>query len=227
MQLEELQQQWQRLDDKLERTLKLDRELLRLAVVLPARRRIHRHRIWPILDIAMGLAVMLFTGSFLSDHWQTSSLAAPAAIVMIAALMLLITSIRQLAIISELDWSGMVVDIQRTLSCLQLAKIRQFKWVILSSPLVGICSLIIGLQWMLDQLPEAHSIFDKLNPWWTAANYVFGVLFIPFGHAIIAFLARRFHMRGWWRKALADISGSSIRETYTELERWSSLDASG
>lgn len=227
MQLEELQQQWQRLDDKLERTLKLDSELLRLAVVRPARRRIQRQMIWPILDIAMGLTVMLFTGSFLSDHWQTSSLAAPAAAVMMAALMLLITSVHQLSIISELDWSGMVVDIQRTLSRLQLAKIRQFKWVILLSPLVGFCGLIVGLQWTLNQLPEPHSIFDKLNPWWTAANYVFGALFIPFGHAIIGFLARRFHLRGWWQQALADISGNSIRETHTELERWSHLDSRG
>jgi hypothetical protein len=223
MQLEELQQQWQRLDEKLDRTLKLDSELLRLAVVQPARRRIHRGAFWPALDIACCLGILLFTGSFLGDHWNRWSLVGPAGVVMIAAILLLIDSIRQLNLVSEIDWSGTVVDIQSSLARLSMIKIRQFKWVILSSPLVGFCGLIVGLQWLLDLAPAPHFILDKLPPAWVAGNYAFGVLFILFGHAVIRFLAERFGGRGWWQRALDDVSGSSMNKAREELERWAGL----
>ena len=224
MQLEELQQQWQRLDEKLERTVKMNRELLRLAVTQPARRRVNRLAFWPALDTAFCAVVLLFAGSFLGKHWNTPSLVGPVSVMMIAAILLLNASIRQLILVSKLDWSGTVVDIQSSLSRLRMAKISQFKWIILLSPLVGFCGLIVGLQWLLDRLPEQHFIFDKLDPWWAAGNYAFGVLFIPFGHAVIRFLAKRFSGRGWWQRALADISGTNMKKTQEELERWASLD---
>jgi hypothetical protein len=227
MQLEELQHQWQRLDEKLDRTLKLDGELLRLAVTQASRRRVNRLAIWPALDIAFCLGILLLTGFFLSRHWNTWSLVSPASIVMIAAIMLLLDSIRQLDRVSKIDWSGMVVDIQSSLSRLRIAKIRQFKWIILLSPLVGFCGLIVGLQWLLDRLPGPHFILDKFNPWWVASNYTFGVLFILFGHAVIRFLLKRYRYRGWWQRVLDGISGSSMTKARAELERWTSLDYEG
>src|ERR1700678_2662400 len=106
MQLEELQQQWQRLDEKLERTVKMNGELLRLAVMQPARRRLNRLAFWPALDTAFCVVVLLFAGSFLGKHWTTWSLVGPASVTMIAAILLLNASIRQLILVSEIDWSG-------------------------------------------------------------------------------------------------------------------------
>jgi hypothetical protein len=224
MQLEELQQQWQRLDEKLERTVKLNDELLRLTVLQPARRRVNRWAVWPAIDIAFGLGVSLFAGSFLGKHWGTWSLVGPTSIVLTATIMLLIFSIRQLIRVSEIDWSGTVVDIQSSLSRIRMATIGQVKWIILLSPLIGFSGLIVGLQWLLDLLSEPHFILDKLNPWWVGGNYAFAVLFIPLGHAVIGFLAKRFQFRGWWQNLVADLSGTSLRKTKDELERWASLD---
>ncbi len=224
MQLEELQQQWQRLDEKLERTLNMDSEILRLTVTRPARQRMNRSAIWPALDVAFCLAILLVTAPFLGRHWPNWSLVGPTVVVIMAAIALMIDSIRQLIRVSEINWSGSVVDIQSSLSRLHMAKIRQFKWVILLSPLVWICGLIVGLQWLMDWAPEPHFILDKLSPAYVAGNYAFGVLFIVFGHAIVRFLAARFGNRGWWQRALADISGSSMKKTTEELERWASLN---
>jgi hypothetical protein len=180
--------------------------------------------LWPALDVVFCIGILVLTGSFLGDHWNIWSLAGPASILIIAAIMLLIDSIRQLALVSGIDWSGTVVDIQSSLSRLRIAKVRQFKWVILLSPLVGFCGLIVGLQWLLDRLPEQHFIFDKLNPSWVVANYVFGVLFIFFGHVIVRILAEQFSNRGWWQHVLDGISGSSMTKAEAELESWASLD---
>ncbi len=224
MQLEELQRQWQRLDEKLDQTLKLESELVRQTVVQPTRRRVNRLSVWPAIDIAFCLGILLLAGSFVGDHWNVWALVGPAAVVMVAAIMLLIDGICQLVRVSEVDWCGTVVDIQSSLTRLRIAKIFQFKWIILLSPLVGFCGLIVGLQWLLDRLPEPHFILDKLDPWWVAGNYVFGVLFIPCGYVVVRFLAKRFSGRGWWQRVLDDISGTSIKRARQELARWASLD---
>lgn len=40
----------------------------------------------------------------------------------------------------------------------------------------------------MDRLPEPHLILDKVDPWWVASNYVFGVLFVLFGHLLVGCL---------------------------------------
>jgi hypothetical protein len=223
MQLEQLQEQWQRLDEKLERTVRVQSDLLRLAVMRPARRRIHWMAFWPAFDLACCVVAVIVTGFFLRQHWAAWSLVVPAGIVLAAAVALLIDSMWQLERISRIDWGGTVVDIQQSLSRLRIATIRQFKWVILLCPLVGFCGLVVGSQSLLDRLPQPHFILDKLNPWWAASNYAFGVLFILFGYAIIRFLAKRFGNRGWWQRALDAVSGTAMTQARNELERWSQL----
>jgi hypothetical protein len=225
MQIEDLQLQWQRLDEKLERTLKLETELLRLTVTRAARHRINRLALWPAFDIVLPLGALVFIGFFLADHWKTSTLFVPASMLLVAAVMLLIDSMRELQVVSEIDWDGKVADIQSSLSRLRIGKIRQFKWVVLLSPLVGFCGLIVGVQWLLDFLPQQRFILDKLNPWWVGSNYAFGLAFIVFGHVVIRFLARQFGNRGWWQYVLDGISGTSMTKARAELERWSSLDS--
>jgi hypothetical protein len=95
------------------------------------------------------------------------------------------------------------------------------------SPLAGFSGLIVGLQWLLDRLPEPHFILEKVDPWWVVANYAFGVLFIPFGYAAIRFVAKRFRTRGWFQRVLDDISGTSIKRAEQELECWAGFDSAG
>jgi hypothetical protein len=226
MQLEELQTQWQRLDDKLERALKVEGELLRMALTRAARRRINRLAIWPVIDVTLCVATLLLTGAFLSHHWADWALVAPAGIVMVAAILLLISGVRQLVQVFQIDWDGAVAEIQSSLTRLRIERIRQFKWVMLASPLVGFCGLVVGLQWLLDRLPEQHFLLDKITPWWVAGNYAFGVLFILFGQLIVRFLRKKFQFHGWWQRVLDDISGSTINTTTAELQRWTSLKSS-
>jgi hypothetical protein len=225
MQLEELQQQWRDLDAKLDRSLRLDAEILRQTVLQPARRRMNRHAVWPALDCAFAAAVLLIGGSVLGDHWQAWSLVAPTALLMIAAILLLGSSIWQLQLVAAIDWSGAVADLQRSLLRLRLARIEQLKHVLLLSPLVGFCGLLVALQWLLDRLPQPELILDKLDPRWVAANYAFGVLFVFVGHGVVRFLARRFHASAWWQRALDALSGKSVERTIDEVTRWSGLDA--
>jgi hypothetical protein len=223
MQFEDLQSRWQQLDQKLDRTFKLESELLRLTVTNAVRRRIHTLAFWPAFDVVLSLGLMMATGFFLEAHWENGALLATATVLMVAAVLLLFDSVRQLELTARIDWDAPVAKIQSALSQLRIQKIRQFKWIILLAPLVGFCAFIVGLQWLLDQLHAQELILDKLNPAWVAANYAFGLLFILFGHLVIRIIAKRFGNRGWWQNALDAVAGTSMTTARGELERWSKL----
>ncbi len=224
MQLEELQRQWQRLDQKLDRSLALQTELVRRVVMQPARRRVNRLAIWPAIDVAFCVGGLLLGATFLSDHWRDSRLAVPAGAVTIGVFALLVDSIRQLVRVAALDWGGPVAEIQSSLERLRIAMIRQFKWIILLSPLLGFCGLMIGLHWLFDRLTEGRvHILDKIDPWWIVGNYVFGVLFVPLGYFVAGFLAKRCHNHRWWQATLDGIAGNSLKAAVVDVERWASL----
>ena len=224
MQLEELQQQWQRLDQKLDRSLALETELVRRLVMQPARRRVNRLAVWPAIDLVFCAGGLMLVAAFLGDHWRDSRLAVPAGVVMIGFIALLADSIRQLRRVAELDWCGPVAEIQGSLERLRVAKIRQFGWIILLSPLMGFCGLMVGLQWLFGSLSDGRvDILDKLDPWWVGANYAFGVLFVPSGYFIARILAEKCHRHRWWQALLDGISGKSLKAAALDVERWASL----
>ncbi len=224
MQLEELQQQWQQLGEKLDQSLALQTQLLRQVGVRPVQNRINRFAVWPAIDLLFSIGVALFAGSVLGDHWSDWRVAFPAVVLLAGAVALAISSILQLQRISELDWSGPIAEIQRGLERLRALKVRQFKWIILWSPLVGFCAFLVaanrGVEWLSDD--RAH-LLDRLNPGWVAANYAFGVLFVPVGYFIVRALAARFHDRSWWQASLDDLSGRTLKSAAREIEHWASL----
>lgn len=224
MQLEELQQQWQRLEQKLDLSLALETELVRQVVIQPARQRVNRLALWPAIDLVCCIGVLLFGVAFLRDHWRDWRLVAPASVVLISASALWASCMCQLQLVAELDWSGPVAEIQRSLERLRVAKIRQFKWIILLSPLVGLCGLLVGLHWLFEWLTaDRVNVLDKLEPKWIVANYAFGVLFVPVGYFIAWVLAQKCHRHRWWQAVLDDISGNSLNDAASHFERWESV----
>lgn len=228
MQLEQLQQQWQRLDQKLDQSLVIQNELVRQVIMQPTRRRLHRLAIWPVIDLVFCVVVVLLAGSFLGSHWPDVRLMMPAGVVMIGAIALMISSIRQLNGVAELDWCGPVAAIQSSLEQLRVMKIQQFKWVILLSPLVGFCGFLVGLQWILGWLSEGRvHLHDKLDPRWIVANYVFGLVFVPLGFLVARVLAQKCHQHPWWQAVLNDVAGNSLKAATRDVERWSNLQRAG
>lgn len=218
-----MQQHWQRLEQKLDRTSALEAELVRRVIVQPTRRRVNRLAIWPAIDVALCIGGLLLIGSLLVAHWRDWILTAPAIGLAVGLFALLIDSIRQLDLISKLEWSGPVAKIQTSLSSLRLMKVRQFKWVILLSPLVWICGLTVAIRWLYWFTDGRANILEKIDPWWLIGNYVFGVLFVPVGCWAAKFLAQRCQERGWWRSVLDGVSGTSMQSAIADVGRWATL----
>ena len=224
MELAELQLRWQSLERKLDRSLALEAELVRQVVRQPARRRVRRLAFWPLLDVACGVAGLVLGAAFLSRFGQEWRSAVPAVVVMLSSVALVISGGHQLTRVADIDWDGPVADIQAALARLRWARIRQFKWVMLTAPLCGFAGLLVSLRWGLDWASQGRvDVFDKLDPAWVAANYVFGVMFVPLGALLAGWLAQRCQQRPWWRALLDDLSGVSLAAASRDVDRWAEL----
>lgn len=224
IQLEELEQRWRELDRKLDATLAIGAETARRLVLHPARRRVNRLAVWPALDAIFAGVVVAGCVVFLTIHGSNWRAAMPAVITLSGALTLFIESLRQIAIVMELDWSSPVAHIQASLDRLRARQIRQFKWIMLSSPLVGFCGLVVAghaLLWWASS--GQFSVVDRLNPTWAYANYAFGAAFLGIGGLLARWMSTRFAEHFWWRRFLDSLSGAGLARAIADVDHWADL----
>lgn len=221
MELEQLENQWRRLNDKLERQLAGHSARLQRLGVQHARQRINRQMVWPALDLAFDAAMLLASGAVLGEHWRAPMLAIPAACLLLASLAATIDNIRQLELISTLAWDGPIADIQTALSRLRAARIRQFKWIILLSPLIGLCMLVVAGALLMGA--RMGQLILAFNPGWVASNVAFALLCIPVGMTVARAMSNRWGARPFWRSVLDDIAGNSLTAARRELQQWAEL----
>ena len=115
-------------------------------LICKRRRHLHLLAFWPVVDLAFAVVVLFVSGSCLGDHWSTPSLALPSAALLIAAIVFVIGNLRQLANVGGIIWDGPIGSIQVAMSRLRRARIQQFKWAVLSGPLVWFCGMCVGGQ---------------------------------------------------------------------------------
>ena len=221
MELEQLQDRWRLVDEKLDRLLESNAAMLRRSGTQGARRRAGWLALGRWVDVGFSLSVALAAGSFLGDHASETRLALPAAVVLAAAVLLLIDNARQLHLLAEVAWDGPVAEIQRAMGRLRLLRIRQFRWIILLAPLVGFCGLMIVLHALFERLTGGRvAILDRLDQSWLVGNLIFGVAVVPIGLAISRAMGRRWEGRPFWTKLLDDVSGRSLAAARRELGPW-------
>lgn len=226
MQLEELEDRWKLLDRKVDHALAIETELLRRVVLEPVHHRVNRMMFWPAVDAMLCVGAILLVITSMGNHWLDSRVLAPAAVVILCVLALLIDSILQLSRISEIDWSGPVSVIQTSLAELRVAKVRQFKWLMLLSPLWQFCGLIVLVEWLSVRLTgDPLTIIKKFDLPWIVANLLFGVVFAVLGSLIIFALSQVFKSRSWWQSMLDGISGKSLSVARKDVELWANLRA--
>jgi hypothetical protein len=227
MQLEHLQNLWNQLDDKVDRSLAIENELLRRVVLEPVSRRMHWMTIWPAIDIPLSITGIGFLISFIGQDWGDSRVLVPAFALILALLALLIDSIRQIAHMTGIDWSGPVAQMQTSLEKIHIAKVRQFKWIMLLSPLLFTCALLVAVQWCsLRFTGDRMAILNKLDPNaqnWVLGNLLFGVVFAGIGGLILFVLARFFGKTAWWQSMLDGVSGAGLKRARKDVELWASL----
>lgn len=219
-----MMQRWQQLEQKFERTLSAQNEILKQVMIRPARWRIRLMAIWPIMDLVLSLFMTVVCGGLLREHWRDVRLLIPAIVLIAGSVLLFADGIRRLRLVAAVDWSGPVASIQTSLERLRAAKLRHFKWVMLLAPLIGFCQLMVVLFWLADFVPgELATFLEKLDSKWVVANYVFGALFVPLGYFAAGILAKKCYHQAWLRSMLDGMAGNQLRAAAQDVARWASL----
>src|SRR5262249_26155764 len=77
-----------------------------------------------VFELVSGVLAMMLVGAFLAEHILVARFAAPAIVLQAVALLTVVTSVRQLAMLGRVDYAARVVGIQRQLGELKALRTR-------------------------------------------------------------------------------------------------------
>jgi hypothetical protein len=217
MDLDELKEQWQKLDAKVQLGLRLDARLLR-EVTSAQTRSFVGGELWRRMPLLLlDLLAVVWLGSFAADHAHELRFFVPALVLMAFAVFMLAAGVRQLALLRGVDYSAPVLRHQRQLGQLRLERLRVTKLVLLAAPLLWTPLLIVALEALF--AVDAYRLFGA---WYIVANLALGIAAIP----ILLWLARRYGerlaRRPLLRRLADDVAGRNLTAA---LEHLASLAA--
>lgn len=219
MNLDELKESWIAQNAQLSASLRLNAVLLRETGALPARSALSRLRASISVELLVNFAGLLALGSFSAAHLHAPRFFVPAVILHCCGIALISSGVRQLVLLSRVDFAEPILTTQKELEALRIQRLRTTKWILLLAPLLWTPLLIVALQGFLGI--DAYAAFPSA---WLAANVLVGLALVPLMLWIAARFADRFRDARFLRQLLDDIAGRNLSAARDHLERLASFE---
>lgn len=202
IEMQELEQAWQGIDERLEQHGALLHELRRRDAVDVARAHLHRLSLRQLAQLAIGILIVLWAGGYWVDHWGQPHLVVYGVAIHAYGLALVVAAAVQLARVARVDYRAPVLDVQRQLLALRRLRVRSERGL-----------LILGFVMWVPFLFVAVRRFLHLDVWLARPEVVWWNLAAGVGLAAgVAWFTHRF------RDAFErDAAGRSLREAEAEL----------
>ncbi len=173
MELEELKTMWTSANRRMDELESVNQAITQKLAETQTREAARSLRREPIFELIVGALTALWSGGFLADNLskipQLPLGALPGLIVFALAIFTIVLSVRQLVIISKLDYSGPVVEAQRGIAALRSIRVRSTQLVILLGiPLWLIFPIFLG------QTLVGFELVLKMNAAWILGNVAVG-----------------------------------------------------
>ncbi|MDY7232891.1 hypothetical protein [Hyalangium rubrum] len=219
MELDELRQRWAAQDRRLDEVLRLNRRRLRTLDLDKTKSAMQRVRAMIAIRLVIDGVAVVAMGAFIAAHLSEFRFLVPALSLHLVVLGVLISTIREWVMASAIDYDAPVIEIQRRLESLRVARIRTTQAVMLLAPLLWTPLLIVGLR----VLPGLDA-YALLGAKYLLANLLFGLAFIP----AMVWACRRFADRldraPWVRSLARDVAGPSLTAALDQLARISAFE---
>lgn len=213
MELQEIKEIWRQYDEKLDKQVQVNMHLLRKIELDKTRSALRKLMVGPILLIVTGTFMQVVLGPFIFHHLALPQFAAPAILLELFAISMIVTSSLQLSIVAKIDYDAPIAEIQQTVEKLRVHRVYGTTMYKLSSPLLWLPALIVGLKGVTDFDFYAH--FDHA---WIASNIAFGLALIVLG----IWLARRYVDQEiawpWLKNLMEDIAGRNLAKARASLK---------
>ena len=205
MELDELKQQWAEHDQKLETSLRLNRQLLK--VVYMRRARFALVRLAAILGLGsiMMLAAIVWLGAFISQNLAMPRFALPAVVLDIFAIGGLAAVMAQIALALRIDYGRPVAVIQRRLEKLRRLRIRYVQAIFLVATFAWMPMFIVAMKAFFGV--DVYRDFDR---GWLVSNLAIGAAIIPLGIWLAKKYGDRMNRSAFGRRIMNDIAGYNL-----------------
>jgi hypothetical protein len=212
MELDELKAVWQSNEAELDRTLRLNAELIEGRRLRESGRHLRRLTAGISLEAVFDLVAVLSIGSFAADHVGEPRFFVPAVLLGAYVIAIFAANVRQIVDLRSIDFAEPVVAVARRLEKLRLRRIRTTLATLLFAPLMWAPLAIVVVRWFF-----SIDLYAVADPRWLTSNGLFGLAVIP----AAIFVARRFGPRlreSSFGRALADeIAGRSLAAARDDL----------
>ena len=176
--LDDLKTEWLARDRQLDSQLRMNTLLLREALLERHSARLGRTTAGSWLPILFSIPFLAFFGWFIARHIDQPAFLLPAVFLQVWTVAMLALTIHQRGQLRSLDYSRPVLELQRQVEQIKIARLTTFKWAFLTGQLLWWIPFVLVLfKGLLGVNLYAASAF---MPTFIAWNIAFGVAFIPF-----------------------------------------------
>ena len=204
MELDSLRERWQDSGRRAEAALVFDAGAVRAALAKRTQRAFRWHSAWLVAGIGMGALVAALLAVFalrnLGD-WRYALMSGGLLALVVAEL---VVDLRQLLTLRALSPDAPLLQVRGTLDALRARRVAMAKWIALTALLLWWPALLV----LFKALTGVDGLrFVPASVLWT--NLAIGVVAIPLGLALSAWLSRRYGGSAGYRRFQIEAAGDS------------------
>jgi hypothetical protein len=215
--LDEMKKVWAGYDEKLDRSIRLNQELLNTATLSKARSATQRLIGGLVFEAVMWFVIVVSLGGFISHHIPAVRLSLSAAALDVFSIAMLSATIRQIVALRQIDFGGPVTAVQKELEMLRVLRIRITQWALLGGTIVWAPFVIVIARTFLG--------LDIVNAPWLWANVVFGLCLIPLAFWLSKAFGARMGRFPFIQRIMNDLAGRNLNAATEFISKLSGFEA--
>ena len=175
MDTDELREIWQGYEERMDKSIKLNVEMLRRMNVGDSRKSLNKFLMAPVVGILIGFIVQVILGGFIYAHWGQPAWVATGGLLWVFALAQVVFGIYQSSVVLHIDYDSSIVGIQRKLGAMKVYRIRYLTITRFAYALLWIPVLLIAVK-----MAFGVDLLEHLDNTWLVINLSIGVACIVF-----------------------------------------------
>jgi len=200
--LDEMKQKWAEHDQKLDESIRLNRQVLTTVKLNGTRTALERMTVFLAMEAAAWFAIVMALGGFIYAHAETLRFALAGGAVDFFAVGMLAAAIGQMVMARRVVYSNPIAAIQKQLEGLRVLRIRITQWALL----VG---AVVWAPFAIVMCKAVFGIDDYSQPWlW--ANVLFGLSLIPLVVWVSKSFGERMGHSPFLQRLMRDIAGHNL-----------------
>ena len=205
IELDEWKAKWENQDRHLEKSLRLNRELLSAAKLKPAEAALRREAIYAGLEAALWLVVVIALGRFVADHIRIPALALSAAAADFMSIGMFIALVQRIVRISNIDYTQPISINQKKVETLRILRIRTTRWG-------ALCGALLWIPWLavVSQMIFGADIYKSAGTAWLIGNALFGLALFPLAIWVAKKYGDRMGRSPFIQRVMKDLEGNNL-----------------